>query len=1068
MRVSSPSTAASPPPPHSDDHRISNSTHGYRDAESLFRSKPIAEIRKTESETRKQIDDKKEELRQLVGNRYRDLIDSADSIVRMKSSSTSISANIAVIHDRIRSLSHSQSNSNSISQTKLHSQPRAWTYGIACRVKYLVDTPENIWGCLDEAMFLEAASRYVRAKHVHHCLFEDDGDEQKNKILLNFPLIQHQWQIVESFKVQISQRSRDRLLDRGLPIAAYADALAAVAVIDELEPKQVLGLFLESRKSWILHVLGNAGVGDASTVVVSVLCDVLGIIQVSVGQVGELFLQVLNDMPLFYKVILGSPPASQLFGGIPNPDEEVRLWKSFRDKLESIVVMLDKHYIADTCFTWLRECVNKISGKNLIDAIGSGQDLASAEKSIRGTMESKQVLEGSLEWLKSVFGSEIELPWSRIRELVLEDDSDLWDEIFEDAFVRRMKAIIDLKFRELTRAVDVVNSISTVGESFAKQNDVQGYLNRLSRAGGVWFFESSSRKTGGASGFKFQPEENEFQTCLNAYFGPEVSRIRDAVDDSCQSTLEDLLSFLDSPKASRRLKDLAPYLQSVCYESMSVILTALKKELDNLYGSIGNGDKEVPTTVTVEKSLFIGRLLFAFQNHSKHIPLILGSPRFWVSGNTSAAGKLPSLVKQSRFGSDSSVCDSPGRQTSLGSKRQNSFASAALLGAREGASNELEELNRTIGDLCIRAYNLWILWLSNELSAIVSRDLKQDDALYLSTPWRGWEDTIVKQDMSDENQSEMKISLPSMPSLYIISFLFRACEEVHQVGGHVIDKKILQKLASKLLERVIGIFEDFLSTEGGSQQVSEKGVLQLLLDVKFVTDVLSGGDSNASGELSSNLKPKFPVRRKQEHSLPTSAVRESLERLLNSLSQRLDPIDWLTYEPYLWENERQSYLRHAVLFGFFVQLNRMYTDTIQKLPTNSESNILRCSTVPRFKYLPISAPALSSRGTKKTFTPSSNEISSRSSWNTLTNGELSPKINLDDSSSLGVAAPFLKSFMQVGSRFGESTFKLGSILTDGQVGIFKDRSAMSTFGDILPAQAAGLLSSFTATRSDSL
>lgn len=53
------------------------------------------------------------------------------------------------------------------------------------------------------------------------------------------------------------------------------------------------------------------------------------------------------------------------------------------------------------------------------------------------------------------------------------------------------------------------------------------------------------------------------------------------------------------------------------------------------------------------------------------------------------------------------------------------------------------------------------------------------------------------------------------------------------------------------------------------------------------------------------------------------------------------------------ENEKQCYLRHAVLFGFFVQLRRLYTDTMQKLPTNSESNIMRCSTVPRFKYLPI-------------------------------------------------------------------------------------------------------------------
>lgn len=67
---------------------------------------------------------------------------------------------------------------------------------------------------------------------------------------------------------------------------------------------------------------------------------------------------------------------------------------------------------------------------------------------------------------------------------------------------------------------------------------------------------------------------------------------------------------------------------------------------------------------------------------------------------------------------------------------------------------------------------------------------------------QGWEDIIVKQDQSDENPPEMKISLPSMPSLYIISFLFRACEEVHRVGGHVLDKKILHKLASRLLEKV--------------------------------------------------------------------------------------------------------------------------------------------------------------------------------------------------------------------------------------------------------------------------
>ncbi|KAF3965247.1 hypothetical protein CMV_010545 [Castanea mollissima] len=59
-------------------------------------------------------------------------------------------------------------------------------------------------------------------------------------VLTNFPLLHHQWQIVKSFKVQISQRSCQRLLERELSISAYADVLAGVVVIDEIHPNQVL------------------------------------------------------------------------------------------------------------------------------------------------------------------------------------------------------------------------------------------------------------------------------------------------------------------------------------------------------------------------------------------------------------------------------------------------------------------------------------------------------------------------------------------------------------------------------------------------------------------------------------------------------------------------------------------------------------------------------------------------------------------------------------------------------------------------------------------------------------
>lgn len=1050
------------------DQSAMASGSGFRDAESLFRSKPVSEIRSIESNTRKQIEDKKEELRQLIGNRYRDLIDSADSILSMKASCESISANIASISDSIFSLSSGGANFTQSLTTTNPNPNRIKVYGIASRVKYLVDTPENIWGCLDEFMFLEAAARYVRAKLVYQSL-NSVGDDGGMILSKNFPLLKHQWQIVESFRAQISQRSRERLLvmdknesDIGkIPIGAFADGLAGVAVIDELDSRQVFNLFLDSRKSWILQKLNTF---DGSTVV-PVLCEVTKIIQVTIAQVGQMFLQVLNDMPLFYKVILGSPPASQLFGGIPNPDDEVRLWNEFRDKLESVMAMLDREFIARTCSTWLRDCgreiVHKISGRCLIDAIANGAELASAEKLIRETMDSKDVLEGSLEWLKSVFGSDIELPWSRTRELVLEENVDLWDEIFEDAFVSRMKVIIDSGFGGLARAVNISESIRAVGGSFDGPGDFQAYLGRSSANGGVWFIEPNAKRGSFVPGAKASPDY-DFGSCLNAYFGAEVSRIRDAVDSCCRSVLEDLLCFLESPKASLRLRNLAPYLQDKCHASISRILTDLKDELDTFRASLDKvkrgSDFQSPPSI-IERSLFIGRLLFAFQNHSRHIPVVLGSPRSWMN-EVSSSEKLFSLSKHSRLSFEPSAPDSPGKH----SRRQMSLAASALFGANESTNPKLEELIGSMRDLCVAAHGLWILWISDELANILSEDLRQDDGLSAATPMRGWEELVVKQDQSTEGDSEMKISLPSMPSLYISSFLFKACEEIHRVGGHVLDKTILQQFARKLLEKVIGIYDNLVTRES---RISEKGVLQVLLDLRFTADILSGCDSNASEGLTKGPSTKLAFRRKQDKNIIKSATRQRIDDLINRLSQRLDPIDWQTFEPYLWENERQSYLRHAVLFGFFVQLSRLYTDTVQKLPTNTESNIMRCSTVPRFKYLPISAPALSSKAsTKPPLRTTSDDVTSRSAWKAYTNGDLSQKVDFDDNSGFGVAAPFLKSFMQVGTRFGEGTFKLGSILTDAR---FKDKSAaaMSSFGDILPVQAAGLLSSFTTTRSDS-
>ncbi|VAH80400.1 unnamed protein product [Triticum turgidum subsp. durum] len=861
-------------------------------------------------------------------------------------------------------------------------------------------------------MLLEAAGRYMRAQVVHRLLSRDAAAAAR------FSLLAHQAQLVEAFRPQIAQRARERLADRRLPVSAHADALAAAAAIDapSLTPSQALLLLLSSRRAWISQAL-TVLASDPSSYT-SVLCDVAGIVRVTLGHVGQLFVPALTDLPMFYKTVLESPPPAQLFGGIPDPDEEARLWREHWDQLEATMVLLEPDTVARTCTDWLKECCDEMFGviagsQRLVDAIGSGEGLGSAQRLIREKLDDRAGLEGSLEqWLKSVFGSEIESPWDQIRGLILKEGKDIFEGWMEEAFVQRMKDIVHSEFDSLVGSVNVMESIQAIGAN-AGPKDAADFLVHVQKAltgGSVWFSESKIKKGGILAHLKPIADENDFHSCLASYFGPEVSRIKNAIDGKCKSILEDLLSFVESHNSVQRLKELVPFIQEKCYKTILGVLDKLEAELGNLSDALGTkkGDDNVPAaSVIVERSLFIGRLLFALRYHSSHVPLILSSPRQWVkdSGGAAFARLSSPTPRHSRASFESSSPftprrqfdspRSPGRQFSESPRRQSIAAAAAsLFGADDSSNPRLDELNKTLKALCITAHTLWITWVSAELSDLLSYALNRDDSLSSSTPLR-----------------------------------------------------------------VISIYENFLaSIESSNSQVSEKGVLQILLDLRFIGDILSGGKNSSANPSETKIKQdnaKTTFRRKQSQFQADSATIEPINKLINKFSQRLDPIDWATYESYLWENEKQSYKRCVVLFGFLVQLNHMYTGAAQKLPTktNTDSNIMRCSQVPRFKYLPISAPALSSRTPKSSLQSPSDDSTSRNPWkSSYSNGERSTISEYDNNASLGSAAPLLKSFVtQVGSKFGENTSRWGSMLSDGQVGL----------SDILPGPAAGFFSSFT-------
>ncbi|GFO40997.1 conserved oligomeric Golgi complex subunit 1-like [Plakobranchus ocellatus] len=69
------------------DSRDSNESN----ATILFEKHTVEKIRHLEKETRLDIEKKKEDLRVMVGERYRDLIEAADTITDMKTSAENVS-----------------------------------------------------------------------------------------------------------------------------------------------------------------------------------------------------------------------------------------------------------------------------------------------------------------------------------------------------------------------------------------------------------------------------------------------------------------------------------------------------------------------------------------------------------------------------------------------------------------------------------------------------------------------------------------------------------------------------------------------------------------------------------------------------------------------------------------------------------------------------------------------------------------------------------------------------------------------------------------------------------------
>merc|ERR1719193_1523626 len=242
----------------------------------------------------------------MVGERYRDLIEAADTIQTMKNSSLSV----------IQSVSEMQSSSLHLQKHSLtYTVPRCTESGptglnlaylsMAASIKLLMAVPERIWEAVENGKLAQGAELYLLSQHVHTGLQGDQGGGiTPERIKQWFPVIGCQFATINNFYHGIISSAKEQLMSVDLNLEQALDALSALVLLKGLSSEEALHDFLVLRT----ECLNQARTKGRTESARSAVCTYIRAVICTVDCVHQLF---MKDHQLELRMQTVSDPSSE-------------------------------------------------------------------------------------------------------------------------------------------------------------------------------------------------------------------------------------------------------------------------------------------------------------------------------------------------------------------------------------------------------------------------------------------------------------------------------------------------------------------------------------------------------------------------------------------------------------------------------------------------------------------------------------------------------------------------------------------------------------------------------------
>ncbi|XP_028268367.1 conserved oligomeric Golgi complex subunit 1 isoform X2 [Parambassis ranga] len=924
-----------------EDPALSLRISEIKDPAVLFERYNTEEIRRIERKVRAEIEQKKEELRQMVGERYRDLIDAADTIGEMRQCSESVVQSIQDMQHYCQRLKQGRASGSSC-RPESQRQCQEKFYTMASQIKLLLEIPERIWNAMEASQYLQATQLYLLCCHLHSLLqLEAATGGHYSPVLTRYPILVRQVATTGHFRSTILLDSRSLLRGRAVSDQAIAEALVSTMLLEDSSPRQALADFLLARKASIHQLLNKPQHG---TGIKAQVCSLVELLVTTLFQAYAVFYlppegthrpgEGALSCGLLFSILENVTSTSAAAKGKRVLQEETSTGSWFRylppsitefqPTLRTLAQPIQREQLRDTLQQWINTCK-----EDICRGVGSLLVYVNSLKGLAGIRDAVWDLLST---------DSISQHWSTVCQRLLEYPLAVWDDFLQQLFLQRLQAIT----KEETEAI----SASSVQLLASALRDLEGQTTQ----------SSSGINPGSGRGAQYEVDVASFLWSESP---------GDLLSDAGWVSVTQRGQQQQGSGLAMKTKALTPCVQNFC-SSMDAKLKARLDDLQHYLPSQDTGSDSISATTSssappdstpassfnrftdspaVEEALREGCL--ACVQH------ILSSIRSELPAASpdSSLNHLSSVLFMARLcQSMGELC--PNLKLCILGKQSGLEATAAKGTPRQGkklgkarAATEVSPAQAKWADLkeellscSMEAYRIWSSALSKVLLDKFSTALHAESAGTILMTATHWEDLEIQEEAESGNSVTSKIRLPVQPSWFVQLLLFQLCVEVNKVGGHALPRPTLQELMQACLDQALNHYHNLTQQARNREGVfpmTQNRALQCLFDVSYLNTTL--GSRQEEGKSS---------RSHQDH---------RFHEVSDWLESFIDPFDLDVFTPLLNANLNRMSQRTSVLLGLLTGSEKQFTARSSSVNSQEPYNILPlASSQIRFGLLPLS------------------------------------------------------------------------------------------------------------------